>query len=194
MDRMRTGVVLLAGGKSRRMGRDKAELPIAGKSFLERIAHELKVFPERLLSIDESHSIQLDGFTTVHDIYPECGPISGLHTALHYSRSDALLVVPCDVPLFQYNLGKYLVQCLTSDYDAVVAVTRDGRIHPYCGIYRKEMADLLESQIAAGQLCILDAFKKMRLYHADLNVTPFSDNYLMNINTPDEYDILQKTV
>ena len=191
---MLTGVVLLAGGKSRRMGRDKAKLSIAGESFLEHIAHELESFPERLLSIDESRNIRLNGFTPVYDIYPGNGPISGLHAALRYSRSDALLVVPCDVPLFQCDLGKYFVQCMASDYDAVVAVTRDERIHPFCGVYRKEIADLLESQILAGKLSMMDAIKQLRLYHARLEDTPYSDNCLANINTPDEYDILQKTV
>ena len=191
---MRTGVVLLAGGKSRRMGRDKAKLPIDGKSFLERIAHEIEGFSERLLSIDDMCSMQLSGYTTVHDIYPGNGPIGGLHAALTCCRSDALLVVTCDVPLFQCRLGEYLVQFLTSDYDGVVAVTRDGRIHPFCGVYRKEMAELLEAQIFAEKLSMMDAIKKMRLYHADLTDTPYSDNCLMNINTPDEYDILMKTV
>ena len=190
---MRTGAVLLAGGKSLRMGCNKAELQIAGQSFLERIANELLGFAERLLSVGNTCTFRLDGFTAVQDIYPGCGPMGGLHAALVGCQSDELLVVTCDVPLFKCQIGEYLVQCLTPDYDAVVAVTRDGCIHPFCGVYRKEMADLLEKQISEGQLCMRDAMDKMQLYCTDLTNTPYSDNCLANINTPDEYAVLLKT-
>ena len=190
---MRTGVVLLAGGKSRRMGCNKAELQIAGQSFLKRIANELMGFGERLLSVGNMCTFRLDGFTAVQDIYPGCGPMGGLHAALVGCQSEALLVVTCDVPLFKCQIGEYLVECLTPDYDAVVAVTRDARIHPFCGVYWKGMADLLEKQISDGQFRMRDAMDKMHLYCTNLANTSHSDNCLANINTPDEYAVLLKT-
>jgi molybdopterin-guanine dinucleotide biosynthesis protein A len=144
------------------------------------------------LSVGWAGGLYLNGFIPTRDIYPDCGPMAGLHAALTDCLSDALLVVTCDVPLFKRELGEYLVECLTPEYDAVLAVARDGRIHPYCGVYKKTTAALLEQHLATGQCCMWDVFDKMRVHHAILTNTPYPDCCLANINTPQEYAALQQ--
>ncbi len=187
---MKIGAVILAGGNSRRMGRNKMELCIGNQSFLLRIAQELNVYEERLLSVGMSSDVSLARFETVRDSQKDKGPIAGLYAALKHCKSHALLVVPCDVPLFRQPLGEHLTDYLLDCYDAVIAVSRDGRIHPYCGVYRKRAADTLLRQIEDGNLRILDALQLMRVHYMYMAETSYPDEYLTNVNTPEEYRLL----
>ncbi len=187
---MKYGAVILYGGKSRRMGRDKAELKIDGKTFFEHIAGELKSFEELILSLDSLEKYPEMKYTAVTDVYPDCGPMGGIHAALTKCDSDALLVVSCDLPLFRSELGDYLVKQLTGETDAVVPVTSDGRIHPLCAVYRKQTVSVFEKHLKIGSYKILDAYKDMRVKYIPMDRTPCSEKWLRNINTPQEYDAL----
>ncbi len=191
---MRTGAVILAGGKSRRMGRNKAQIEFGGVSFLCRIARELEDFEERLLSVGIETDAFLPGFESVKDLHTDSGAIAGLYAAIMHCRSDALLVVPCDVPLYKRSLGDCLLGCLREGYDAAVAVTRDGRIHPYCGAYRKNTSDILLSRIDAGELRMLDALPLMRTCYMRLSDRQIEDQVVTNINTPEAYKRLIKSM
>lgn len=182
---MQIGAALLAGGQSRRMGRDKARLLLDGQSFQSRIAGQLAPFPERLLSVGDSPREE-PGFLPVPDLFPSCGPLGGLHALLAACRSDALLVVSCDLPLFRRELGLFLIGQLTETDRAAVPVTRDGRVHPLCGVYRKALLPELESRLRAGDrrmMSLLDAVSARRV---PLKGTPFPERWLANINTPED--------
>lgn len=185
---MKFGAVILCGGKSRRMGRDKAELIIEDRTFLEHIIGELKGFEELILSVDSMEKEMK--YTAVTDVYPNCGPMGGIHAALSACDSDALLVVPCDLPLFRRELGEYLCTMLTEDTDAVIPVTSDGRIHPLCAVYRKRTFSVFERYLKAGNYKILNAYNDMRIKYLPMDQTPCSEKWLQNINTPQEYDAL----
>ncbi|MFB0919709.1 MAG: molybdenum cofactor guanylyltransferase, partial [Oscillospiraceae bacterium] len=187
---MKFGAVILYGGKSRRMGRDKAELVIEGRTFLEHIAEELKDYKELLLSVDSLEKCPDTKYTAVTDIYPDCGPMGGIHAALSACYSDALLVVSCDMPLFRSELGNYLCSQLTEDADAVVPVTSDGRIHPLCAIYRKRVSPVFEKHLKNKSYKILDAYRDFKVKFIPMDRTPCSEKWLKNINTPQEYDAL----
>lgn len=187
---MQIGAALLAGGKSRRMGSDKRNLTFGGQTFLEQIGGQLLEFPERLLSLHGAADCGLEGFLPVPDAFPGCGPLGGLYTVLRVCRSDALLVVSCDMPRYERSLGLLLAGRLADGYDAVIAVTRDGREHPLCGVYRKTAAGPLEAQLQAGQLRMTKALAKLRVRRVCLEGTGFSDRCLSNINTRAEYQRL----
>ncbi|PKM73957.1 MAG: hypothetical protein CVU91_02610 [Firmicutes bacterium HGW-Firmicutes-16] len=187
---MKYGAVILYGGKSRRMGRDKAELIIEGQTFLEHIAGELENFEELILSLDNLEKYPEIKHTAVTDIYPDCGPMGGIHAALSACDSDALLVVSCDLPLFKGELGEYLCAQLDEEIDAVVPVTSDGRMHPLCAVYRKTASQVFEKYLIAENYKILNAYKDMRVKYIPMDHTPCSGKWLQNINTPQEYDAL----
>ena len=187
---MKFGAVILYGGKSRRMGQDKAELIIEGRTFLEHIAGELEGFEELILSLDSMEKYPVMKCTAVTDIYSDCGPMGGIHAALSVCDSDALFVVSCDLPLFKAELGDYLCTQLDEEIDAVVPVTSDGRIHPLCAVYRKRTASVFEKYLKAGSYKILDAYKDVRVKFIPIDRTPCNEKWLQNINTPQEYDAL----
>lgn len=187
MNGTQTGAVILCGGASRRMGRDKAALTLEGRSFLDRLIRALSDFPELLLAVGEGADGMAHGLPAVPDVYPGCGPMAGLHAALSACASPALLAVPCDLPLFTAALGAHLCGSLRPDDDALIVRTRDGGLHPTCGVYRKSAAQVMEACLAAGDYSIRRALARMRVHELDLSATPFPDALLTNINTPEDY-------
>lgn len=185
------GALLLAGGENRRMGRSKAALSFHGQRFLDRIAGELSDFPERLLSLREpAAGMACPGFVPVADEFPGCGPMGGLHAGLRACRSDYLLAVACDMPLFQRGLARYLAAFLCRDYDVFLPVDRQGRVHPLCGIYAKGAAAVLEARLLAGDYRLMAALEALRVKYVPLAHSAYPDEILANINTPAQYDAL----
>lgn len=187
---MTFGAVILAGGKSRRMGRDKAQLIYDGSDFLSRLALSLSGFSERLLSVAEIRPDTPPGFSQVIDEHRSLGPISGLLSALNGCKSDALLFVPCDVPLFTKELADYLCSLLEEGYDAVIAVSKDGQEHPLCAVYRKSTVPFFRAALDRGDRRIFSALDGMRLRKARIWEAGFPDRLLLNINSPEEYALL----
>lgn len=186
---MNCGAVILAGGKSRRMGRDKAQLSLSGMSFLERLARELRGFSELLISVDrlEHHTAAVEFGVVVEDLWPDCGPLGGLYAALDACKSDALVAVPCDVPLFTGELAEALYRCLKeggAETDAVIVRTNDGRIHPLCGVYRKRCRSMLRQCLDEKELRMQHALSRMQIkeFAADVQSWRFK-----NVNTPEDF-------
>jgi len=181
------GAVILAGGMSRRMGENKALLKLEGKTFLERIAGQLSGCEELLLSVDRSEPYERCRLRIVEDQYPDCGPIGGLYSALKACRSNWLFAVSCDMPLFEQGLAEYLSSFVTDDYDAYIAVTRDGWLHPLCAIYSQNATNLFEAQIKRGNYSLIQALTEMRTKPIPLRHSAYPDEMLSNINTPEQY-------
>lgn len=186
------GAVILAGGGSRRMGRDKARLPFRAETFLEHISGELSGFDECLLSVADAVRYPVGALTVVRDQFPDSGAMGGICSALSACCSDALFVTACDTPLVTEGLARYLCAFLSPAVDAVVAETRDGRAHPLCAVYTKAAGAVFAEQIAAGNLRMRDALAHMRVKYAPLWHSAYPDEALTNINTPQEYAALRR--
>jgi len=179
------GCMILAGGKSSRMGTDKALLEIDGTSFIGKIAGELNFFEEKLFARGNCEAVSVPGWRNIPDIYPECGPIGGLHAALQICQSDALVCVTCDMPLITKELVQALCDQMTEEYDAVILKETDGRIHPTCGIYRKSAVNVFEQQILDGNYRMMRALDRLRVKY--VTIDPQTGSWqLKNINTPED--------
>lgn len=186
---MTIGCLILAGGKSSRMGREKAFLSYHGMTFLDKLILEFSDFREILVSVDKRENHPEIPYPMVEDIYPDAGPMGGIYSALSRCRSDALLVIPCDVPLFSQSLFDRLMESWEKGTDAVILVTEDGRKHPLCGIYHKSCLSVLKT-------CLERKERKMMLALKQLHVTYLQageDSWrLRNINTPGDYRTLSE--
>ena len=199
---MKIGCAILAGGKSSRMGTDKALLEFEGKQFITQIAEKLSWFDERIIARGENSRFESAlerEWAVIPDIYPEHGPIGGLHAALSSCESDALFVVTCDMPLIESGLVRELCDLmqetdLTGErvdaYDVIVSVGEGGKIHPLCGVYRKSVVPVLEEQIISDQNRVMAALKKLRVKYVTVD-SPASARQLANINTPEDYEKLK---
>ena len=179
---MKIGAVILRGGKSSRMGSDKAELRLGGRTFFECLKGELSDFDELLVSVAGAGSEN----GAVYDVYKERGPMGGIYSALMAAKSDALLVVPCDLPLFGRSLARRLSENMDEDTDALICVS-DERIHPICGIYSKSCLPIMKKCLEAGEnkmMLLIDQLRTKRIY------VDSSAYMLKNINTPQDLQAL----
>lgn len=186
---MKCGIVILAGGQSRRMGRNKAELKINGITFLDTLVNEFKGVDELIVSVDKIVRHPEIKYPMVEDLYQDCGPMSGVYSALKHCISDALIVVPCDVPLFSKSLALKMIACLDLETDAVIAVTADGNEHPLCGVYTKNCLNKLEE-------CLEGGVYKMRDLLLELCIKTYiagKESWrIQNVNTPEEYERMRE--
>lgn len=180
--------VILAGGKSSRMGEDKARLMLEGQRFIDRLYAELSALGECVVSVDSAdRRPELSRFRLVEDIYPDCGPLSGLHAALKSAEGDAVLAVSCDMPLFRRELGRYLISCL-GESDALVPVTAEGRKNPLCAVYTKKCAAAFERGLLGGSFSVMSALDSINVKY--ISLSEFHSEQLRNINTPQDYEAL----
>jgi molybdopterin-guanine dinucleotide biosynthesis protein A len=185
------GAAILAGGKSRRMDADKAFLTFNGRTFLEHILAQVTAFPEILISAAPQQRYIRFGFPVIPDEYAEHGPIAGIYSVLHACRSPFLLVLSCDMPLFERALAEYLVsQAVNGLHDALILLTSDGRAQPLCAVYAKISAPVFLSQIRAGNNRLRDALALLDTRYIPLEQSGFPDTVLINVNTPEAYRAL----
>ncbi len=195
---MTIGCAILAGGKSSRMGTNKAFLKIGNQTFLERIAEELDGFGEKLLSVGtncewlESEAVQMEkqGWKLISDIYPDHGPIGGIHAALKACQTDALFIATCDMPLIRVDLVEKLCRIIEDDqkyeYDAVIAVGEHGKVNPLCGVYRTSTISVFAKHILFENNRMMALLEKLNVKYVELE-TPEYLKQLTNVNTEEEY-------
>jgi molybdenum cofactor guanylyltransferase len=175
-------VAILAGGEARRFGgRDKSALIVDGRTILERQIAELSTVTPDVRVIRRED-----------DLVPGCGPLGGLHAALHKARGDTLFLVACDMPFVTAALAAYLLM-LAGDADAVVPRTDRG-YHPLCAVYRRSCLPAVEQRLAERRLKMLDLLHDLRVREVtadDLGRFGDCDRLLANVNTPAEYASLE---
>ncbi|GEM_PF-22538 len=180
---------ILAGGKSTRMGTDKAFAALDGRTLLARaleLAHS--VTSDVRIVGDPAKFARFA--PVVEDLFPECGPLGGIHAALRSSQSDLNLILAVDVSFVSTELLQYLLRRARSSAAATVTVVRaSGGHQPLCAVYRREFADAAEAALAAGRYKIDPLFARQRTLVIDedeLNGAGFSSNMFRNLNTPEE--------
>ena len=179
------GIGILAGGKSRRMGQNKALLHYGGETMLEHIVRELSD-GEMLISAAEPGTYERFGCRVVLDENRDIGPIEGIRRLLTESEHDWMFLCAVDMPLLRREVAEYVGEFLSSDYDCCI-MTSGGRVHPLCGAYAKSVAPVIEEQIAAGQYKLSEVLHRVRTKYVPLEYTRFDDRVLENVNTPQEY-------
>lgn len=194
---MKIGCIILAGGKSSRMGEDKALLEYEGKYFIEKITEELSFFDEKIIARGNNSAlteITDSGWKVIPDIYPDHGPMGGLHAALKECESNAMFVVTCDMPLITGELIKEICevferQCklaeIKEQYDALISVTHDGKYHPLCGIYQKGLHQLMGEHLEQDNNRMMSILKNCHVKYLKLDED--ASRQLANVNTRKEY-------
>ena len=197
---MRADGLVLAGGKSRRMGGEhKGNLVFHEQTFQEHVIAELKKEADCVfLSYASCVHVDDGGCQILMDEVPGIGPVGGVYSGLKNSRQEMILVAACDMPLMDIAIYRYLYQKLEEEetmnehvYDGVVPVT-EGKMHPLTAIYRRTALKVLEGQIRVQNYRMTDAVKKMDIFYVDLTDEPRYIQMLRNINTLEDYEQLLK--
>ena len=186
------GALILAGGKGRRMGgQNKALLQLEKQTFLSRLEKALSGFPEKLISLQDASWLGESTFSPVFDEVTDRGPLEGIRCALSRCKSDALLVVACDMPLFSEEIAKGLIRA-GEEADAVICRDRTGKLHPLCGVYSKQCLPIIDSMIAQENYRVSSLMKLVSSKVFALDGSDFSDALLSNINTPEALAALRQ--
>lgn len=180
---------ILAGGQSQRMGTSKAFVRLNGKPLIDYVFETLReVTPNIFLSIG-SIPIRHKHLQVVEDIYPDCGPVGGIYSALRFSKTDLNLIISCDMPFVQADLLKFLVeQAFKEKPDVTLPVDENGSWQPLCAIYRQSILPNLETAILRNTLKLKAIVAEVHsliipIENAHINYQP---NSFLNINTPDD--------
>ena len=179
--------VLLAGGKSRRMGEDKRHLVVGEQTLLERgLAVLQSTFREVLVVIaQDSPPLGVDA-RVVRDLVPDCGSLGGLYTGLMQATTPYIFVVACDMPfLNQPVIAQFTSRTAIAD---IVMAKLDGRLHPMHALYSKRCVPALEEMIRTRQLKIQEIVSELSLRvryvtEADLLTIDPSGRSFYNVNT-----------
>lgn len=185
-DRGWTGVVL-AGGKSSRMGKDKALIEINGRTLLDLALDKLDPHVSDLLVIGDPMKYGHVGPFVIADELPDKGPIGGLVTAMHFASNDKLLVLACDMPGIDDRLLQLLKDDLGNFTDAVIPHHGD-RAEPLCAAYHRRCEQSLRSSIAINELKLQNALMDLRMnkIQIDPGKNGWPIDLFRNLNSPDD--------
>src|SRR5437867_9592094 len=149
----RTLGVLLAGGRSSRMGREKPLLEIGGKLLVERVAAAVTPCASRtVLVTNQPELYSFLGLPTLRDTWPGRGPLAGVHAGLRHATCERALVVACDYP---FLAAAPLRRIMSEDPGGgVVVPSIDGRLHPLCALYTVSLLPVVEASLASGELMV----------------------------------------
>ncbi|MEH7443306.1 molybdenum cofactor guanylyltransferase [Bacillus sp. JJ1122] len=193
---MKAGAIVLSGGKSSRMGKNKALLKFHEKTNIEIILGELKhVFDDIILVTNEPETYHFLNIKIVTDQYKESGPLAGIHAGLEASDYEENFVVACDMPFVSGELAASLVKEL-KHHEAVVPIS-EGRQHPLFAVYQKRAAVVAKDCIEEGKLRmkhLLDRLDVRYLDEQDLRLYCEGnlERVFFNMNRPEEYEEAKK--
>ena len=201
-----TGVIL-AGGRSRRMGQNKALIQLGDDSLIEHVTRRMHLVVDELLLITNSPAEYAYLNVPMHtDIIPDTGALGGIYTGLTYASHDAVLCVGCDNPFLVPNLLTYLVSVL-GEYDAVMPYTysrnkdigvtnpshRDDRItlQTLCAAYSKRCLPIIDLMLQESELRVHALAERAYVQRVSPEVWQTFDSEGMsffNINTPEDFE------
>ncbi len=138
--------IILAGGRSRRFGSNKALAKVNGRTMIEHIIAAAAPLADELLISGNPHDLAFLGLPVVPDLHADAGPAAGLYAALRRSSHDKNLVLACDMPLIDRPLLERLVAVETNK-EAVIT-RQEGHLQFFPGIFFKKMLSRLESFLA----------------------------------------------
>lgn len=177
--------VVLAGGYSSRMGRDKAALPFGDGTLLTHQAEKLTHLGIQEIMISGSE-IEVPGTRYVPDVYPHRGPLSGIHACLSAAMHEAVLFLSVDVPLVPMES----LQALISAHETgVTLLEHDGKFEPLIAVYDCTLAPICEEILQSDHTAV-----KNLLQRAPLQTVRYSGDpaRLTNCNTPEEYNCMMQ--
>jgi len=188
-DKETTTGIILVGGRSDRMGRDKYHLPWSDGTLLDHLIAEMHgIAAETLLVCREPGQIETGQARIVEDVYAVPCALTGLYSGLRASQHDHNFVLPCDVPFFSSEVGRLIMNEADDDVRAVIPRTPGG-LETLYGLYRKSCVPTIEGMFAQGHYAINQLLGRLKIRELDAVglMRQTHPNIFFNVNTPDDY-------
>ena len=180
--------VILAGGQSRRMGRDKAMLPWGEETLLQRLIDRYSVLGPVAVSVDRPGRFNFRGAMELCDIWPGMGPVNGLVSAFSDTDAELIFLTATDIPNGSASLAQRLSQ-LVSGHDACVILS-GGEPEPVFAVYSRSCLEAAAENMQAGVRSFRRLFMRLGVKTLTDRDLPGFDlsRILMNMNTPESFE------
>lgn len=199
-----TGIIL-AGGKSRRMGVNKSLLKIGSRTIIERTVELMNgLFPSVLLISNTSEEYKFLGLKIYKDIYKNIGPLGGIHSGLKHSGTEKNFIISCDMPFVNKSVIEFIINYKT---DKPVTIAKaDGFIQQLCGVYSKNILPNIETIIKAEKNIegensrqekrgcqVLKLIKDVNAEIIDIasEYEKYEEGMFLNMNKPEDYELVK---
>ena len=180
--------VILAGGASRRMGRDKAMLPYGDKTLLQHLIDQYTPLGPVAVSVNEAGKYAFSGATELPDRYPDCGPMNGLVSAFAETDAEELFLTAVDLPRGDPALVLRLA-ALRGKADVCILGRGKKGVEPLFAVYGRSCGAAAEACLASGKKSMFDLFDAVTVRCVLPEELPEFDlaRILTNVNTPEDY-------
>jgi len=179
---MQAAGYVLVGGKSSRMGRDKALLPGQFRYVVDDVAEGVRQAAGSVALIGDPDRFRDLHYRCIPDLRPGLGPLSGLEAALMSSGSDLNLVLACDMPAIDINhLRRLIERAQASQSHCVVTKDVTGKVHPLCAVYKSACLPVIQCRLDAKRLSLMGLLDELPTEYIH------SEAVIENVNTPEEW-------
>lgn len=177
-------IVILAGGKSSRMGKDKSMIKLNGKTILERVVDVANGLTGKVMVVSNEHGKHhYMNVELVSDIRKGLGPLAGIEAALLKTSTEVNVVIACDMPFVTEEMIRQLIAEVDASHDAIIPIVNNQH-HPLFAVYKKSTLYALQETLDNGD-------RKISLFLDKVNTKWISDvfeneNCFYNMNTPED--------
>lgn len=189
-------IIILAGGRSQRLGMDKALLEINGEWLLLRLLNTLRPLGDDLLVVtNNTKRLEELPARLVSDVYPNAGPLGGIYSGLLAMRYAHGLVVGCDMPLLNLELLRYMI-LLSTDFDIVIPHL-SGNVEPLHAVYGKSCLPAIAKALERGERRVVSFFHQLRIRYVEQEeIDIFDPQHLsfFNINTLEDLEFARQVL
>ena len=196
MDTTDICAVILAGGKSSRMGSNKALLDFGGRPLISVLVDRIRPITNQILiSSNDPDPYEFLNLPVIPDQYRGHGPLAGLHAAMLWKECSLYIVLACDLPNLQAPLLRKIA-VLAKGYDVAIPRTRDGLAHPLCAVYRRTCLPEVENSLLRGDNKMIEILlqSSLSIRWVGPEEGHFKDTDLANINTPEDLQKLKSDI
>ncbi len=186
---------ILAGGRSTRMGSDKALLTLGKQTLLERALRTAAIVASTVFTVGPRERYSRYG-NVIEDVFPDCGPLGGIHAALSITQTDLNLMLSVDTPLMSSDFLAWLLEQARASQELIVVPQALGGLQPLAAVYRRPLRAVAEQALKNGDYKIGHLFPLATtryISEAEIRAASFSPMVFRNVNTSEEYeDLVQK--
>lgn len=188
-----TGIIL-AGGKSTRMGTDKGMVKLHNKFLIDYSLEALKPYCPTILISSNNDEYNIFGYPVIKDLVLDAGPMGGIYSCLINSGSDYNLVLACDMPMVGDQIIKLLVSKAGSA-KIVVFANSEERIEPLCGSYNKDILPVLTKRIRLREYTLNSLIRSVdhRILSLPSKDSKIYQDVFLNINQPATLNNINKS-
>lgn len=177
-----TGIIL-AGGKSSRMGTDKGLLKLNKKPFVQHSIDALKPLVSEILIVSDNSDYDEFGYKRVEDIIKSAGPVSGIYSGLEASKTKYNLMLSCDIPMINTEVLQKLIDA-TDDTSDIIQAESNGKTMPLIALYKKHIKDTFKNFLEQDERRLRVVIKACNYKNVVLDEAYQSTT--LNVNTKEE--------